>query len=581
VQILNVAAWQRVPSLRTVASRRLVGPWSLSLLLVVAYVGVMAWVGARRVVGDYLKETDLYHYYAPDADRLQAGRAPENPFQGPGYPLLLVLASPWSGGNHFTGGKWLALAAATTTALTAAALFRRLLGARTVVPGLLFLLTGADFARYSVQATTDMPFLALAVLAVAVATTDGLRSWARALIAGILTGLAWLVRYNGVFLVPTCLLALATAEQGRDRAHRRLGLAAVFLAAALAVGAPWMVVNHRLHGFPLYNANYLNIAAMAYGWPSDQDGTRPLSTAFHSVGEVVRHDPSRFVAAYFRNLLSTLGNTLGSPLAILPIGILAMAGTGRVLRAGWGARSAALPFSAAVFILLMALTHWESRYFLYVGVCYAGLAALAVVNASDWARERLGAPAQARLVAVTLALFVLVPALVRTPLRVAELLQQQPTELLPAAAWLRSSTPDARVATGRIGQDTEPVSVESGQFNRGCANASASKGVATLILSPHESSTCASVGVPLLTGNMSCGQAENTTTASISARKATYCPGFDTVGRYWMPLPATYCVFWKRLNGHGVSGAVSPIAFSAFHRLSVQLSWWSVAPSCR
>ena len=411
----------------------------------VAYVGVMAWVGARRVVGDYLKETDLYHYYAPDADRLQAGRAPENPFQGPGYPLLLVLASPWSGGNHFTGGKWLALAAATTTALTAAALFRRLLGARTVVPGLLFLLTGADFARYSVQATTDMPFLALAVLAVAVATTDGLRPWARALIAGILTGLAWLVRYNGVFLVPTCLLALATAEQGRDRAQRRLGLAAVFLAAALAVGAPWMVVNHRLHGFPLYNANYLNIAAMAYGWPSDQDGTRPLSTAFHSLGEVVRHDPSRFVAAYFRNLLGTLGNTLGSPLAILPIGILAMAGTGRVLRAGWGARSAALPFSAAVFILLMALTHWESRYFLYVGVCYAGLAALAVVNASDWARERLGAPAQARLVAVTLALFVLVPALVRTPLRVAELLQQQPTELLPAAAWLRSSTPDARV----------------------------------------------------------------------------------------------------------------------------------------
>jgi hypothetical protein len=36
---------------------------------------------------------------------------------------------------------------------------------------------------------------------------------------------------------------------------------------------------------------------------------------------------------------------------------------------------------------------------------------------------------------------------------------------------------------------------------------------------------------------MSCGQAENTTTASISARNTTYCPGFDTVGRYRTPFP--------------------------------------------
>ena len=428
----------------SIPPRRLVDRWLLPpLLLVAAFVAIMAWVGSQRVVGDYPSETDLYHYYAPDADRLRAGRAPENPFQGPGYPLLLVLVSPWSGGDHFTGGKWLALAAAATTGLAAAAVFRQLLGARTVVLGLLFVLTNFDFARYSVHASTDMVFLALAVLTIAVLIIEGPRPWVRAVIGGALTGLAWLVRYNGVFLVPTGLLALAAGERNRGRPSRWLRLAAIFLAAALATAAPWMIVNHRRHGSPVYSASYLNIAAMAYGFPPDQDGTRPLSAEFHSLGEVVRYDPLQLLTAYLRNLAVTVRKTLGSPLTAL--GILAVAGAAGVLRGGWRAPAAVLPVSAAALILLMALTHWESRYFLYVGVCYAGLAALAIVDGAEWVRRRRAAPALGRLVAVTLALCVLVPALGRTHLRVSEVLNRQPTELLSAAAWLRASTPRARV----------------------------------------------------------------------------------------------------------------------------------------
>ena len=40
-------------------SPRKASSWPLAMVLVVAYVAVMAWVGHQRVVGDYLKETDF------------------------------------------------------------------------------------------------------------------------------------------------------------------------------------------------------------------------------------------------------------------------------------------------------------------------------------------------------------------------------------------------------------------------------------------------------------------------------------------------------------------------------------------
>jgi Dolichyl-phosphate-mannose-protein mannosyltransferase len=407
------------------------------VLLVLLYLAVMGGIAHRRAVGDYLKETDFYHYYAPDADRLLAGRPPENPFQGPGYPALLTLTYPLSG-DHFVSGKWLALAAAGVSVFTAAQLFRTLLGEKTVLPGLLFLVTSADFARFSVQTTTDMPFLALALLAILAAAGGPDHPWARALVAGGLTGLAWLVRYNGLFLVPSCLLGLVTAGPDRGSRPRPALRAAAYLACALAVASPWLVANQRLHGWPVHSLNYLNVAAAAYGFPTDQDGTRHLAAMFRSPGDVLRHDPTRFVSHYVRNLVGTVANTLGVPLAVLPLGLLALAGAVRVTRVGRRTPTIVLPVSSALFVLLMAFTHWESRYFLYVGVCYAGFAAYAVAGASEWVAARWPeAPGRARLAAAGLALAVLVPALVRTPLRVHDMLRREPVELVAASAELR------------------------------------------------------------------------------------------------------------------------------------------------
>jgi 4-amino-4-deoxy-L-arabinose transferase-like glycosyltransferase len=214
-------------------------PWALAIVLVLVYVAVMVWVAQHRMVGDYLKETDFYHLYAPDADRIRSGQPPANTFNtGPAYPLFLALAFPLTGDN-FAAGKYISLVAAIVTALAAFQLFRGLFGDRAGCLGLVFLLVSADFARFSVQATTDMPFLAivvLAVLAISRAANGGGWMWG---VAGGLSGLAYLIRYNGLFLVPTGLFAVHTS--GRWTAPR-LRHAALFVLGALAVVSPWLLL---------------------------------------------------------------------------------------------------------------------------------------------------------------------------------------------------------------------------------------------------------------------------------------------------------------------------------------------------
>src|SRR5262245_688684 len=118
------------------------------------------------------------------------------------------------------------------------------------------------------------------------------------------------------------------------------------------------MVNHRLHGLPVYSLNYLNVAAAAYGFPSDQDGTRLLADMFRSPFDVVRHDPGRFAVHYLRNVIFTLADTLGNPLAILPLGLLAIGGAVRNMARSPRGPAIVLPVSAGLFILVMAFSHW-------------------------------------------------------------------------------------------------------------------------------------------------------------------------------------------------------------------------------
>ena len=146
--------------------------WGLAAL----YALVLAYPTHLRVVGAYWTETDFYIFWAPDADRIARGEFPQHPNNPPAYSALLSLLSRWSG-DHFVSGKWLALATGALTGVLAFYLFRRLFGPGPALLAQLILLLSGEFTRYSVQATTDVPFACLLTAVMLVLTGARPTGW--------------------------------------------------------------------------------------------------------------------------------------------------------------------------------------------------------------------------------------------------------------------------------------------------------------------------------------------------------------------------------------------------------------------
>jgi len=120
---------------------------------------------------------------------------------------------------------------------------------------------------------------ALGALAVVPAVDDVCASWRRALLAGVLLGLAALTRPSGVPLLEWTLLAVLLCARATWQC-RLVSIAIVGVAFVLVL-APWLVRNHRVVGAPVltthggitfYQGNNAKVASTP-GW---RGGVAPL-----------------------------------------------------------------------------------------------------------------------------------------------------------------------------------------------------------------------------------------------------------------------------------------------------------------
>lgn len=423
------------------------------LVITLAFLAVMLYAARLHPYGTYTAETDFYQYYAPDADRLMRGEFPQDTYRGPGYALTLGLLTKITG-DYFLSGKLISLVSAALLGWFAFLLFAHLFGAVVGVGAQLLALVGTQFSSFAVTATTDVFFVMLCVAAMAVFVSDRLAPPKRLAWAAALASFAYLTRYNGVFLVATFVAGILLLNVFESDWQARWRQLALFFGVFFLVASPWLIANTVQQGSPFYNTNHLNIATEFYpdlaGGSVFQEGTRGLSERFRSLGEVLRHDPQRIVAKYPLNLRDSVTRSIKTDLVYPWVGWLAVVGLALALLTmmNRGERRhrkalALVLLSGALYLLLVALTHWETRYYFYLMTLYSGLAAYALARPVRWLRARGWLKPRAALVAAILVPVTLFGVLwynsfAASKTAIEKFLSTHPTEILAASEFIKT-----------------------------------------------------------------------------------------------------------------------------------------------
>lgn len=363
---------------------------ALPILICLAHFIILASLANRHPIGNFATETDFYHYYAPDAERISQGEFPSNTYQGPGYPALLALITKLIGSDLFTTGKWLSVIGAVICGFLVFLLFGRLFGYWVGIGAQAITIVSGEFPQFAINATTDVLFLLLCLLALVIFIYPWFSMHSRMAIVGILAGFAYLTRYNGIFLLIAFIIGIFLLNQFEQNRRHRLKLSAIVLLTFFVTISPWLYANYKYRGSPFYNTNYLNLATEFYpelvAGKTNQDGTRALEEKFHSAADVLRYDPMRVISHYPFNFYETLRLSIKDSLVAELVGWSAWLGIIFVLIKRRSKDLALVLIIGAIYLLLIALTHWETRYCFFIMALYSGFAVYGVTKITELLR---------------------------------------------------------------------------------------------------------------------------------------------------------------------------------------------------
>ena len=418
----------------------------IAAIICLLYFAFLSYFSHQHPFGTYATETDFYHLYAPDAARIAAGQFPQNTFQGPGYPVLLSLITKFTG-DVFVAGKWISIISAVACVWLMFVLFKQLFGEWVGVGAALLSTTVIEFPEFSLQATTDVFFLLLCLVALVIFMGAYFSVRTRVILAAFFTGVAYLTRYNGAFLLACFVFAILAMNLFEKAWRERAILTGIFLAAFFVTILPWLIANAQHNGSPMYNTNYLNMATLFYpelaAGEVTQDGTRKLQEQFQSFGEVLRYKPIQAIKHYCTNLVSIFWSSWSGSLVSSWLGLLGLLGAIFSLADRKTKPALLLLLTMAVYFLLMGLNHWEARYFFFIGACYAGLTSYLVNRFAELASERklfsIDSPFFRYVIAGVLIVVVWTISVVPAKASFGNFLRAHPNEIPAAAKFLQST----------------------------------------------------------------------------------------------------------------------------------------------
>jgi len=215
-------------------------------IAVVARVAVAAAVPLSQPV------FDMAEYWTRALYLLEHGQLSPDTGRMPGLPLLLSALFAWTGEPSLAWARGLnVVAGAATTALTYL-LARRAASPRASFVAALAVALYPTLLVYTPLVTTETVVMAPLMGALLAASSTSPRA---AAVAGVLAGVATLVRPAGIAVLPAVLLAALRPWDRADRwfAARRLGAGALVVVGFVLVLAPWWLhgLRHQSRFVPL------------------------------------------------------------------------------------------------------------------------------------------------------------------------------------------------------------------------------------------------------------------------------------------------------------------------------------------
>lgn len=402
-------------------------------------------LGVFHRIGGFNLETDFYNWYAPQAVGILAGRPYTFRHNPPGYILLLAGAT-WIGGDPFTAAKALTAVATGLLGWVSYRLFRALFEPLVTLGATLLLLLAV--LPYSYRASPDL----IGVLATITPMWLVLRREpiepVDALLAGVVAGVAYLLRANTVFLLPALSVALLLLRRGATSV-RRLALPGVFVVGFLMATLPWFIWNARRYGSPFAGTPQLQVAMHFYAPNGDLYGEQMslYEGKFHSLLDVLLYRPGRVITMYLEDVLVRYPVRLATEVLGFPAFLFTGAGLVALLRRG-GTRRLAWLGVTLVGYLPLGLVGFYPRYHLFVFPLLFLLVAYYLLSREP---GTAGAPASdlgwLRLAACV---WVVAGGVYATSNGIHHAFRQEPRYLLPIAASLRQQIgPEDAMVSGK------------------------------------------------------------------------------------------------------------------------------------
>jgi 4-amino-4-deoxy-L-arabinose transferase-like glycosyltransferase len=328
-----------------------------------------------------------------------------------GYPLLLWLIQPLTGMNAFLAGRLLAalsgLLLLLATWLLGHALYPRDRRHGGALLALTILALSPLVVQYALYVGTDMSFAALWIAGLAALLAPRNLTPSRSALAGLLCGLAFLIRHPGLVLLPFGWIALTVLYDAPAGSRRWIDRVPWRLCGWLALGwllavMPQLVVNVADTGSPLYSQQAKNIWLAVYG-NTDFSGRWNDAANDVALSEIVLSDPPRFFGNWWRNLQAFIGTgaedtrEFGMAIALRLLGFpanwLALIGLGIWLWRG-DRRQRLLAFGSALYVLGVCVGFVLPRFFLPLAPVWALAAVTPMLWLTDaitrrWERSRL------------------------------------------------------------------------------------------------------------------------------------------------------------------------------------------------